>query len=97
MSFLAKSNYPQRRKADKETWDDTVEQLARELCPIEELEAYQYRQQTLARNNRQVKVFPVWRKYRYQARKIASIQSSIPFLKRFPLQVSWVLGEIFLK
>lgn len=96
-----------RRKSDavnKRAWERTVEDIAMTLCPPSEWEDYEIRCHQLARICRQksprmaeVKVMPIWWKYRREASRVATIQQAIPPLRYLPLKVSSILGEIFLK
>ena len=98
MQFLADTRAPKRRKTDKQVWEQTIDLLAQSLCPEAEWAAYRNRQRTIARmGDPAVKVFPVWKKYRAQAVKVATVQRAVPMLRHLPPRFSWVLGEVFLK
>lgn len=46
---------------------------------------------------RKVRVFPVWRKYRQQALRVATLQENIPLLRHLPLRLSCILGDVLLR
>ena len=45
----------------------------------------------------QVRLFPVWRKYRQQAKRVATLFQTVPILKRLPLSVAGWLGDLLFK
>ena len=45
----------------------------------------------------EVKVFPVWRKYRGRAEKIAQLQFILPFLQKLPVRWSLFLSDLLMK
>ena len=85
---------------DHAAWDRTVDALAMHLCPSEEWQEYEKKVQyqvwkaNLQQNSARVKVFPIWRKYRYQAQQIASLQKAVPILRHLPLPVTSFLGRV---
>lgn len=94
-----------RRKSDWATWENTIEALAMDLCPAEEWQLYQNQLRhvtlsspcTQARTTATIKVFPIWRKYRSKALKVATLQQTIPLLRHLPLSISRLLGDILFK
>ncbi len=97
-----------RHKADvehKRASERTVEDIAITLCPSAEWEAYEARRHQLVRLGRaqkdsrmaEVRVMPVWWKYRRQAYRVATLQRLFPVLRYLPLRVSSFLGEVFLR
>lgn len=86
---------------DTKAWERMVDALAMHLCPIKEWQAYEQKVQYLIWQSKQsqsaakVCAFPVWRKYRHQAQKIASLQHVVPLLRHLPLPVSSFLGKVF--
>ena len=94
---------PLRRKTDPQAnpaLEQTIDEIAMTLCPAEEWEEYEARRHRLSRLGRkshtaQVKVFPIWWKYRRQAAQIASVRKYVPVLRYFPMPVSSLLGELF--
>lgn len=86
---------------DPQAWDRMVDALAMHLCPTEEWQAYEQKVQYLIWQSKQragrarVCAFPVWRKYRDRAHKIASLQHVVPILRHLPLPVSSFLGKVF--
>lgn len=90
---------------DLRDWDRLVDVLSMHLCPADEWQAYEKKVQYQNWKSKQKKqngspkakvcVFPIWRKYRGQARKIASLHQVIPMLRHLPLPVSSFLGKVF--
>jgi hypothetical protein len=88
-------------------WDTSIELLAMQLCPVEEWQHYEQHMQTLAREARalparlkpqaKVRVFPVWRKYRQQAKRVATLYQAAPVFKRLPLPVAGFVGDLLFK
>jgi hypothetical protein len=88
-------------------WDTSIELLAMQLCPVEEWKSYERRMQTLARQasvlssprkkQAKVRVFPVWRKYRQQAKRVATLYQTMPMFKRLPLSVAGFVGNLLFK
>lgn len=75
------------------------------LCPAGEWQAYEKKVQYLVwksglrkdgtSGKPKICVFPVWRKYRHQAQKIANLHQVVPLLRHLPLPVSSFLGKVF--
>lgn len=97
-----------RRKSDveqKRVHERTVEDIAITLCPAPEWEAYEARRHQLMRMSRmqkdsrtaEIKVLPIWWKYRRQAYRVATLQRMFPVLRYLPLRLSSFLGEVFLR
>lgn len=88
-------------------WDTSIELLAMQLCPVEEWQNYEQHMQTLAREasvfpsrlkpQAKVRVFPVWRKYRQQAKRVATLYQALPMFKRLPLPVAGFVGDLLFK
>lgn len=104
MRLKAYNTRQKRRKTDcPESWEKTIESLAISLCPTEEWQAYEKKVQHLAwqANKRQgsarVSVFPIWRKYRQQALRIATLHRTLPMFRHLPLPVASFLGELLFK
>jgi|GEM_PF-3000119 len=106
MRLKAYNTRHKRRKTDspetweKENWEKTIESLAISLCPTQEWQAYEKKLQHLAwqankqQNSARVSVFPIWRKYRQQALRVATLYRTVPVLRHLPLPVANFLGEI---
>jgi hypothetical protein len=91
---------PLRRKNDIIAWQ-TIDQLAMQLCPPDEWNAYmgqlndlEWMIQQTPEISANLRVFPVWKKYRSQARQVAALYQAIPLLQRFPLRWTSLLGRI---
>jgi hypothetical protein len=103
MKLKAQKNHTVRRKVDLESWEKTIESLAMDLCPTKEWQAYEKKAHFLAwKNNKQsntakIRVFPIWRKYRQQALRVATLYRTLPILRYFPLKVTNFLGQILFK
>jgi hypothetical protein len=103
MKLHARKHHPQRRKADFDTWEKTIDALAMSICPSREWQDYERRLQQLAwranvRSRRKVvSVFPVWKKYRQKALRVATLHQAVPVLKYLPLRVSCLLGDLLFK
>lgn len=87
---------------DSLDWKRLVDVLSMHLCPAREWQAYEkkvheqaWRAKVRQAGDATIYVFPVWRKYRRQARKIASLQHFAPVLRHLPLPVSSFLGKVF--
>lgn len=86
-----------KRKERKSDMADAIDAIALQLCPPEELEAFNNRKHFYGRKcGRGVVMFPVWGRYRKRARRIARLQRMLPFLRRMPLDVSNTLAEILM-
>ncbi len=44
-----------------------------------------------------IRLFPVWRKYRQQAKRVATLHLALPMLRRLPLTVCGWLGNLLFK
>ncbi len=78
-----------------EDWEVTLETLSRQLCSKRELSIHLKRQEMYARNGAtRIKMFPIWRRYRRKAERVARIQGTVPFLKNLPLSVSAFISDI---
>ena len=102
-----------RRKSDVEAWEKTIDALAMSICPAEEWQAYERQIQQVAwktqakqnglkpgRSNHalaSVRVFPVWKKYREKALRVATLHQAVPLFRHLPLSVSCFLGEVLFK
>ena len=92
----------QRHKMPITDWDTSIELLAMQLCPAAEWRKYERHMQALTRQSTaqnqhhksKVKVFPVWRKYRQQAKRVATLYQAIPMFKRLPLAISGFIGNL---
>ncbi|WP_373531664.1 hypothetical protein [Vampirovibrio sp.] len=87
---------------DSVDWKRLVDKLSMHLCSASEWQAYDKQRREQARQAQQkplkgatIYVFPIWCKYRQQARKIACLQSFAPVLRYLPLPVSSFLGRMF--
>lgn len=92
---------PLRRRPDVMIWQQTVDRLAIRLCPPEEWNAYmdqlnrlEWFTQHTPGISANLRIFPVWKKYRPQAQQVAMLYEAIPILKHFPLRWSILLGKI---
>lgn len=103
MRLKAHKPHYTRRKTDPEGWEKTIESLAISLCPTEEWQAYEKQLQYIAwkankqQNSAKVSVFPVWRKYRQKASRVATLYRTAPILRHLPLNVASFLGEVLFK
>lgn len=107
MKLHADNKHYKRRKSDVEAWEHTVDALAMSLCPEDEWLAYEKRMQQLAwresksaaprRHTAAVRVFPVWKKYRQKALRVATLHQAVPVLKHLPLRISCFLGDVLFK
>jgi hypothetical protein len=103
MNLTAKKSRHMRRKTDIEAWENTIESLAMDLCPPNEWQAYQRQLQTVSIKSgarqpaSKVKVFPIWKKYRQQALRVATLYQAVPLLRHLPLGVSSFLGDVLFK
>lgn len=96
-----------RQQLEASDWDTSIELLAMQLCPTEEWQSYEKRMQTLARQatlpasrgkaNSSVRVFPVWRKYRQQAKRVATLYQALPMFKKLPLALGGFVGDLLFK
>ncbi len=87
-----------RRSTDSENWEQRVERLARDLCSDDEVKQYKRLRATIQKDTTgRLATFPVWRKYKSKAERIASMHKMIPLLRRLPHNVNDVLGKILLK
>jgi hypothetical protein len=82
-------------------WQQTIDRLAIRLCPPEEWDAYMDQLSRLEWFTQQapgasanLRVFPVWKKYRSQAQQLAALYQAIPVLKHLPLRWAILLGKI---
>lgn len=84
-----------RRKSDRADWERQVEALAQRLCSREELQAQLQRHEALRQEGRlrQVKLFPIWRRHREQAQRIARLCERLPFLRRLPFRALVALSR----
>jgi hypothetical protein len=93
----------QRRRSDIDNWENTIDSLAMTLCPVAEWQAYEKQLQFIAwKANRRpqkakVRVFPVWRKYRQKAVRVATLYEAAPILRHFPLGFVGFLGDLLVK
>lgn len=73
------------------------------LCPVTEWQVYEQQLQYLAwkTNKRQnkdvVRVFPIWRKYRQKATRVATLYHAVPLLRHLPLGLVGFLGDLLVK
>lgn len=103
-----KTTYP-RRKSEQDSWEKAIDALAMHICPVSEWQAYEQQLQQIAWQNSTryqsksrkhlpvVRVFPVWRKYRQKALRVATLQQNVPMLRYLPLGLSCFLGDILFK
>ena len=77
--------------------DDPLESISMAICPAREMMAYFAKKDFYQeRGLRRMRVFPVWRRYREKAEKIARIQKYIPILKLLPMSFSeWLANRFF--
>jgi hypothetical protein len=112
MNLKLRKTRASRQQTLASEWDANIELLAMQLCPAEEWQRYERRMQTVARqqNSQQnrtqatgkeqpskVRVFPVWRKYRQQAKRVATLHQAFPLFKRLPLTFSGLIGDLLFK
>lgn len=93
---------PLRRKQELIAWQEAIDELAMKLCPAEEWEDHLERLNDLewqiqcgAVSPRNLRIFPIWKKYRSEARQVAALYHAMPWLQRLPLQWARKLGQIF--
>ncbi len=87
-----------RRSADNDSWERVVERVARDLCSDDEVKQYKRLRATVQKDSSgRLATFPVWRKYKSKAERIASMHKMIPLLRHLPHDVNDVLGKILLK
>lgn len=91
-----------RRRADVIAWQQTIDRLAMQLCPLDEWEAYTNRinqLEWLVQHSPELasslRAFPVWKKYRREAQQVAALYQAIPLLQRLPLRWASLLGKFF--
>jgi len=102
MKLKLRKTRAQRHKVPITDWDTSIELLAMQLCPAAEWRKYERHLQALARQSNtqnhpkqtKVKVFPVWRKYRQQAKRVATLYQALPMFKRLPLGLSGFIGNL---
>lgn len=84
-----------RRKTDRADWERQVEALAQQLCSPQEWAAYRARHETLRARygHDRIRLFPVWRRYREQAQRMARLCRALPILKALPCRVLAVLSR----
>ncbi|MBK8190562.1 MAG: hypothetical protein IPK79_08965 [Vampirovibrionales bacterium] len=82
-----------KRRADRDAWERQVDSLARQLCAPEELSDYFRRRKALREmgNSRRIRLFPVWRRHRERAQRIARLREKFPILRALPL---WALAAL---
>jgi len=103
MRLKAYKSHTTRRKTDPEGWEKTIDSLAISLCPTEEWQAYEKQLQAVAwkanrqKNSARVSVFPVWRKYRQKASRVASLYRRAPILRHLPLNVVSFIGDVLFR
>jgi hypothetical protein len=112
MNLKLRKTRASRQQASASEWDANIELLAMQLCPADEWQHYEKRMQTLARQQNaqqnstpgrgkrpapKVRVFPVWRKYRQQAKRVATLHQAFPLFKRLPLALSGLVGDLLFK
>lgn len=95
----------QNRTEQRPGLEKTVDTLAMHLCPNEEWRAYEQKtrylvwkaqqKRRISSDSAKVCVFPIWRKYRHQAQKVANLLQVIPVLRHLPLPVTRFLGAVF--
>ena len=92
MSLLRQTQPQRRRKTDREAMENQLERLSKQLCSRQELKTHWQRQAFLSKgSNTRVALFPVWRRYRWQAQQVVHLQTALPVLKRLPLFITTVL------
>lgn len=105
MSLKLRKTRAIRHQEPANDWDTSIELLAMQLCPTEEWQRYERKMQALARQatssaprgKGKVRVFPVWRKYRQQAKRVATLYQAIPVFKRLPLPFCGFVGDLLFK
>jgi hypothetical protein len=112
MNLKLRKTRASRQQLVASEWDANIELLAMQLCPAEEWQHYERRMQTVARQQHsqqssalakgkapapKVRVFPVWRKYRQQAKRVATLHQAFPLFKRLPLVLSGLVGDLLFK
>jgi len=91
-------------------WEMRIESLAMQLCPADEWQHYEKKMHALLRESQTltlrrkrptpgsaVAVFPVWRKYRQQAKRVATLQQAFPLFKHLPLKLNGFVGDLLFK
>lgn len=101
MNVRPNRHRPLRRKADIIAWQ-TIDQLAMQLCPPDEWNAYMCQLNDLEgliqetpEISANLRVFPIWKKYRNEARQVAALYQAVPLLQRLPLRWTSILGRLF--
>jgi hypothetical protein len=103
-SRKSRNQHLQRAVTD---WEMRIESLAMQLCPADEWQHYEKKMHALLRESQtltlrrkrlaQVSVFPVWRKYRQQAKRVATLQQAFPLFKHLPLKLNGFVGDLLFK
>lgn len=83
-----------RRRSDREDWEQRVDELAQQLCSARDWQQYFVQQHQPHRNTM---MLPVWRKHRGRALRIAQLQRILPMTRSLPLRVTAFLSDILLK
>jgi hypothetical protein len=88
-------------------WEMRIESLAMQLCPADEWQHYEKKMHALLRESQTltlrrkrsapISVFPVWRKYRQQAKRVATLQQAFPLFKHLPLKLNGLVGDLLFK
>ena len=100
VSRLTEQTHPQRRAADRERLqleEATIEELARELCPRHLAEQYSHLGFTHQRYGKKLTVFPIWRRYCDEARKVMQMHQLLPATEHLPLGVTRWLALLLLE
>jgi len=110
MNLKIRKTRASRQQTTASEWDANIELLAMQLCPTEEWQLYEKRMQTVARKagstssasqpaaaHGKIRIFPVWRKYRQQAKRVATLHQALPMFKRLPLALSGFVGDLLFK
>jgi hypothetical protein len=107
MKLKTHNNRTSHQELETCDWDASIELLAMQLCPTKEWQSYEKRMQALARQaakpgahaktRAKVRVFPVWRKYRQQAKRVATLYQALPVFRRLPLALGGLVGNLLFK
>lgn len=90
---------PLRRKSEFMAWQQAIDKLALQICPTEEWDQHMrrvYQVDWLVQHSpgvRNIKIFPVWKKYRKEALQVATLYQTLPILQHIPLRWACFLGK----
>lgn len=100
---LNKPSLRSRKTQEQAEWEQTIDALAMHICPVEVWQDYEKQMQTLTwkakkdKKASRISVFPIWRQYRQQALRVATLHRTLPMLRRLPIGVACFLGDLLFK